>query len=179
MISLVVAACLVGMALTFGGELGGGRAAGNGLAVLSSFGFAGLPLLLRLDQQRLLATEDARPRASQRTRRSWRCRSATRSRRWLRCPQCVAHPVAGETAPRTYLVLIALGVLQIGLPYVLYASAVRKLRALESSLLATIEPVLSPVWVVLRDGRAAEPARDRGGSDHRDRGGGTGHHRPA
>jgi DME family drug/metabolite transporter len=49
-----VAACLVGMALTFGGELGGGRAAGNVLAVFSSFGFAGLPLLLRLDQRKLL-----------------------------------------------------------------------------------------------------------------------------
>jgi drug/metabolite transporter (DMT)-like permease len=55
----VVAACVVGMGLTFGGELGGGRAAGNALAVVSSFGFAGLPLLLRLDQKRLLAVEDA------------------------------------------------------------------------------------------------------------------------
>ena len=79
-------------------------------------------------------------------------------------PAIVAHPVAGETAPRTYLVLVALGVLQIGLPYVLYASAVRKLRALESSLLATIEPVLSPVWVVLVTGETPTPLAIAGGA---------------
>ena len=67
-------------------------------------------------------------------------------------PAIVVHPVTGDTATRTYLVLAALGFFQIGLPYVLYATAVRRLRALESSLLATIEPVLSPVWVVLATG---------------------------
>src|SRR5262249_2957127 len=50
---LAIVGCVLGVALTFGGDLGGGRAAGNGLAVLSSFGFAGLPLLLRVDQKRL------------------------------------------------------------------------------------------------------------------------------
>jgi hypothetical protein len=63
-----VAACVIGMGLAFGGELGGGRAAGNALAVLSSFGFAGLPLLLRLDQRRLLAKtgDDRRDEAATR-----------------------------------------------------------------------------------------------------------------
>ncbi len=161
---VVVAACLVGMALTFGGELGGGRAAGNALAVLSSFGFAGLPLLLRLDQKRLLATEGlAAARAAVHAPLvAMSLGNAVAVA--VALPAILAHPVAGETAPRTYLVLVALGVLQIGLPYVLYASAVRKLRALESSLLATIEPVLSPVWVVLATGERPSALAVAGGA---------------
>lgn len=160
----VVAACLVGMALTFGGELGGGRAAGNGLAVLSSFGFAGLPLLLRLDQKRLLATEDAQAARVAAHAPLVAMSLGNALAALVALPAIVAHPVSGETAPRTYLVLIALGVLQIGLPYVLYASAVRKLRALESSLLATIEPVLSPVWVVLATGERPSALAIAGGA---------------
>ena len=160
----VVAACLVGMALTFGGELGGGRAAGNALAVLSSFGFAGLPLLLRLDQTRLLATEGpaAARAAGHAPLVAMSLGNAIAAA--VALPAILAHPVTGETAPRTYLVLVALGVLQIGLPYVLYASAVRKLRALESSLLATIEPVLSPVWVVLATGERPSSLAVAGGA---------------
>jgi drug/metabolite transporter (DMT)-like permease len=47
---------------------------------------------------------------------------------------------------------VLLGTVQIGVPYVLYGIAVRRLRALESSLLATIEPVLAPIWVVFATG---------------------------
>jgi len=161
---VVVAACLVGMGLTFGGELGGGRAAGNALAVVSSFGFAGLPLLLRLDQKRLLANEDAAAArvAGHAPLVAMSLGNAIAAA--VALPAMLAHPVSGETAPRTYLVLVALGVLQIGLPYVLYASAVRKLRALESSLLATIEPVLSPVWVVLATGERPSPLAIAGGA---------------
>ena len=160
----VVAACLLGMALTFGGELGGGRAAGNALAVLSSFGFAGLPLMLRLDQKKLLATGDG-PAARAAAHAPLVAMSLGNAlAAAVALPAILAHPVAGETAPRTYLVLVALGVLQIGLPYVLYASAVRRLRALESSLLATIEPVLSPVWVVLATGERPSALALAGGA---------------
>ena len=160
----VVAACLVGMGLTFGGELGGGRAEGNALAVLSSFGFAGLPLLLRLDQKKLLATKDdaAARVAAHAPLVAMSLGNAVAAA--VALPAILAHPVGGETAPRTYLVLVALGVLQIGLPYVLYASAVRRLRALESSLLATIEPVLSPVWVVLATGERPSALAMAGGA---------------
>jgi drug/metabolite transporter, DME family len=142
---VTVGACVVGMALTFGGELGGGRAAGNVLAIFSSFGFAGLPILLRLDQQRL----DARI-AKHAPLVAMSLGNALAA--LVAIPATIAHPVTGDTAMRTYAVLVALGLFQIGTPYVLYAVAVRRLRALESSLLATIEPVLSPVWVVLATG---------------------------
>lgn len=167
---IAVAACVLGMALTFGGELGGGRAAGNVLALVSSFGFAGLPLLLRLDQKRLLA-EPFGPRAADATatRLAGHAPLVAMSlgnavAAVVALPAMLEHPVSGATAARTYAVLAGLGVFQIGLPYVLYATAVRRLRALESSLLATIEPVLSPIWVVLATGETPSPLAIAGGA---------------
>ena len=48
---------------------------------------------------------------------------------------------AGEWATLVYL-----GVFQIGLAYVFLSSAVRRLPALETSLLLLLEPVLNPIW---------------------------------
>lgn len=53
-----------------------------------------------------------------------------------------------------WLSLLVLGVLQLGLPYVLYARAIKKVTALEASLVPVIEPLLNPVWVYLVQGEA-------------------------
>lgn len=167
---LAVVLCLAGMALTFGGELGGGRAAGNVLAIVSSFGFAALPILLRLDQRKLLAggADDGRdPLGAARTARHAPMVAMSLGNAVAvvgALPAMLAHPVEGSAAATTWLVIAALGAFQIGLPYVLYASAVRSLRALESSLLATVEPVLSPVWVVLATGEAPSALAIAGGA---------------
>ena len=42
-----------------------------------------------------------------------------------------------------------LGVFQLGLSYVLFTKGIRHVRAIEASLISTIEPVLNPVWVAL------------------------------
>jgi drug/metabolite transporter, DME family len=42
-----------------------------------------------------------------------------------------------------------LGVFQIGVAYIFLSSAVRRLPALETSLLLLVEPVLNPVWTWL------------------------------
>jgi drug/metabolite transporter (DMT)-like permease len=152
--TLAVAACVCGMALAFGGELGEGRAAGNALALVSSFGFAGLPLLLRLDQRRVASAHA--PLVAMILGNAIAAAAAV--------PAIVASPPSGPLAARTYAVLVALGVFQIGLPYVLYGAAVRRLRALESSLIATIEPVLSPVWVVLATGETPSALALAGGA---------------
>jgi len=161
---VAVGGCVAGMALAFGGELGGGRAAGNALAIVSSFGFAALPLLLRLDQQRLALEEGAHAKAVAEHAPLVAMSLGNAVAAVVALPAMVAHPVSGPAATRTYAVLAALGFFQIGLPYVLYASAVRRLRALESSLLATIEPVLSPVWVVLATGETPSSLALAGGA---------------
>lgn len=42
-----------------------------------------------------------------------------------------------------------LGIFQLGLAYVLYSYAIRHVKALEATLITTIEPILNPVWVFL------------------------------
>jgi drug/metabolite transporter (DMT)-like permease len=162
---VAVAGCVAGMGLAFGGELGGGRATGNMLAIVSSFGFAGLPLLLRLDQKRLLDGADPEHAARIAMHAPLVAMALGNALAALvALPAIVSHPIAGDTAIRTYAVIIALGFFQIGLPYVLYATAVRRLRALESTLLSTIEPVLSPVWVVLATGEVPSRLALAGGA---------------
>jgi drug/metabolite transporter (DMT)-like permease len=45
--------------------------------------------------------------------------------------------------------LLLLGVFQLGLPYVLYAAAIKHVTALEATLIPLLEPVLNPTWVML------------------------------
>jgi drug/metabolite transporter (DMT)-like permease len=45
--------------------------------------------------------------------------------------------------------LILLGVVQLGLSYVLYSEAIKHVTALEAVLLPGIEPILNPIWVFL------------------------------
>jgi drug/metabolite transporter (DMT)-like permease len=48
--------------------------------------------------------------------------------------------------------LIALGVVQLTIPYLLYARAIRRVRALDASLISMIEPILNPIWVMFAVG---------------------------
>ncbi len=67
----------------------------------------------------------------------------------------VALPMAlplGSHAPVDWAVIIYLGVFQIALAYVLVTSALRRIPALEASLILLIEPVLNPVWAWLFQG---------------------------
>ena len=48
-----------------------------------------------------------------------------------------------------WLYLVVLGVVQLGLPYILYAKAIKHVTALEASLIPVIEPILNPFWVFL------------------------------
>ncbi len=44
-------------------------------------------------------------------------------------------------------VLLVLGVVQLGLPYVFYAWSIKRVTALEGIMVPVIEPILNPVWV--------------------------------
>lgn len=61
----------------------------------------------------------------------------------------------GDTPDATgWLCLLVLGVMQLGIPYILYAKAVKHLSALEVILIPVLEPLLNPVWVLLLVGEA-------------------------
>ena len=59
------------------------------------------------------------------------------------------HPVfsAGPVA-----CILALGIFQLGIPYILYAKASEYCPPLACSLLGAVEPLLNPLWVFLFDG---------------------------
>ena len=50
---------------------------------------------------------------------------------------------------RAVLFLVVLGIVQLGIPYVLFAKASSLISPLSCSLLGMIEPLLNPVWVAL------------------------------
>ncbi|HYV20498.1 MAG TPA: DMT family transporter [Verrucomicrobiae bacterium] len=58
----------------------------------------------------------------------------------------------GFVAGRDLLVLVYLGVIQIGLAYALLTTGLSRVRALDASLLLFLEPVLNPVWAFLVHG---------------------------
>ena len=51
-------------------------------------------------------------------------------------------------------VLLYLGIVQIGLAYLLFSFAVSKVSPLELILIPALEPILNPIWVFLFDGQA-------------------------
>jgi drug/metabolite transporter (DMT)-like permease len=59
--------------------------------------------------------------------------------------------------------LLVLGVVQLGIPYLLYARAIPHVSALEAALLPVIEPILNPVWVMLFIGERPTPLALTGG----------------
>ncbi len=48
-----------------------------------------------------------------------------------------------------WLGLLLLGVVQLGIPYILYSRAIKYVTALEAILIPIIEPLLNPIWVFL------------------------------
>jgi drug/metabolite transporter (DMT)-like permease len=53
--------------------------------------------------------------------------------------------------------LVLLGAIQLGLPYVFYATAIKQVTALEATLIPLLEPVLNPLWVMLALGEKPGP----------------------
>lgn len=66
--------------------------------------------------------------------------------------------------PTGWAALAALGVVQLGFSYWLYARAIRHVTALEAVLIPVIEPILNPVWVLLALGERPAPYALLGGA---------------
>jgi len=60
-------------------------------------------------------------------------------------------PFAAQSPPSasTMISLVIMGVFQLGLPYLLFALAIKSVSALDAALIPVIEPVLNPIWVFL------------------------------
>ncbi|MPN04414.1 hypothetical protein SDC9_151652 [bioreactor metagenome] len=60
-------------------------------------------------------------------------------------------PFLTQAWPNTFdwVELLILGVVQLGISYVLYSIAIKHTTAIEAILIPVIEPILNPVWVLL------------------------------
>ncbi len=65
--------------------------------------------------------------------------------------------------PREWPILVAFGVVQLAIPYVLFARGLRHVQAPEAALITLLEPVLNPTWVFLRHGERPADATLVGG----------------
>ena len=148
---------LVGMVLFFREKLSAEAQVGNLVAVVSSFGAAGLPLALRADQRALVRSGDLRAAV---VAPALAIALGDLAAVVVCAPSMLAEPPADVHA---WLLIAALGLGQIGLPYVLYGLAVPRLTALEGSLVPTLEPILNPVWVALGTGEKPGPMAVVGG----------------
>jgi drug/metabolite transporter (DMT)-like permease len=72
---------------------------------------------------------------------------------------------SAQTFPsvRGWIALALLGIVQLGVSYLLYARAIRHITALEAVLIPVIEPILNPIWVLLALGERPGPLSLVGG----------------
>jgi drug/metabolite transporter (DMT)-like permease len=52
-------------------------------------------------------------------------------------------------SPMTWLLIILMGVFQLGFGYIFFSLGIKQTPATTSSIIATLEPILNPIWVFL------------------------------
>lgn len=142
----VIIICVVcgGMVLFFADRLAPGSLFGNVLAILSGITLALFTLGLRL--QRETSTLDSILYGNI-------------------AAVALSLPFLFDPVPtfRDWLMLLPLGILQLGLSYILLSVAIRYVSALETMLICTVEPILNPVWVAFGVGELPGPWAIAGG----------------
>ena len=121
-----------GCVLAFSDKLGGNNLLGDSLAVLSGFCFA---TLILLSQNKKTQAEDGQI---------------------IGCIMgfvlCLPFLLTDQTltlTPESVTAMLALGILQYCLPSFLFAKGVKMTHPVAASIILTVEPIMSPVWVFL------------------------------
>lgn len=128
---LTVAAVMAGMSFFFLDQLSADGMAGNVLAIVSGLFFALTVIALRRGHT---------PGAALQMVLFGNILTAL-----------IGLPFAVGAAPQgnDLLYLVLLGVVQLGLGYILFVRGVGKVSAIEGALIPMLEPLLNPVWVML------------------------------
>lgn len=77
---------------------------------------------------------------------------------------CMPFMFRQAPTPMDWLGLAGLGVISLGVGYALFSYGIKRVRALESVLIPSIEPLINPVWVFLFTGEVPGPWAFIGGS---------------
>jgi len=146
--ALALVATLGGLFLIFGDKVGPGALVGNLLALVSGLAFSFTILFTRLQK-------DGNPIQS----------------------LMLSHLLCAVTAltlasfqgppvftPTSVAAILALGIGQIGLAAVFFSYGIKRVSAVSANLLAVIEPVFNPIWVLLVLGEAPSASALAGGA---------------
>ena len=131
---LAIIAVIVGMCLFFMDDISTDGMLGNIVAILAGMAFAGLAISLRMQK-------DESPLESILL---GNIVTGLFGFAWL----YQAMPMNQDSM----IGLLLLGIVQLGIPYILYAKAIQHVTALESILIPVLEPLLNPLWVFLASG---------------------------
>lgn len=126
----IVAMAFGGMVLFFLEQLDGGRLLGNVLAIAAGLCFSGVFFLNSLPES---SSEDSSMIA-------------------FFTSFLISIPFLGDVAMMdgtAIAALLALGIFQVGLPYVLFAKGTKLTSPVSASLIGLLEAILNPVWVFL------------------------------
>jgi drug/metabolite transporter (DMT)-like permease len=142
-----LAAVCTGLLLFFINGLKGGSLAGDGAALAAGVCFGAGMVFLRMNREGspvlCLFLSHCIPFA-------------------LGLPFIISHPpvftLAGVAA------ILFLGIVQVGAASLLYASSIKRLRAIDAFFIDQLEPLLNPVWVFVFSGEVPAPLSLAGGS---------------
>ena len=127
-----------GMVVMFFDELGGGKLFGNLLAILSAVTFSFYFVFMRMQK-------DGSPLES------------ILLSHWLTAMVCILISLflpLPQVNLKSLSAIAVLGIVQIGLPSLLFCYAIKRVSAVSANLIAVIEPVFNPVWVFIVIGEA-------------------------
>ena len=142
---ITVGICIVGMVLFFIGKLDPGHFEGNLVALLSGITFAAFFLGMKKNDQQY-----------QQSSIFWG--------NIIVAIVCIPFLVSVETVTASDLIMVSfLGVFQIAIAYAFFASGLKRVLAVEASIISMIEPVLNPVWVLIGYGEVPSISATIGG----------------
>ncbi len=123
--------CFVGMLLFFIGEISPGHMVGNILSLLSGIAFAAFMLGMRKNKKEYQF-------------------SSIFYGNIIVFLFCTPYMFGiSNLSLNNFLMVSYLGIFQIGIAYIIFSFGLKRVLAIEASLLSMIEPVLNPVWVFL------------------------------
>ena len=137
---------LLGLALFFFDDLSFDGYLGNVLAILSGMSFAGLTLLLR--KQKDDSPSDSVLLGNLLT-------------------LIIGLPIIVTSItfePKPMILILVLGIFQLGIPYIFYTTAIKHVTALDAIIFPIIEPILNPILVFFILGEILGPWSFLGGT---------------
>lgn len=122
-----------GMVLFFFDDIGGGMMKGNIIAIFGGVSLAFNTIFMRRQK-------DDNPLENV----FWGCILTF----------IIALPSSFAKVPDTKSIvgLLLLGIFQLGVSYILYSKAIKRITALEATFVSLVEPILSPIWVFITIG---------------------------